>query len=184
LETLSKLKPVKYLLLYLILFFCSCSPKTDEVQMIYNDRSEIINLFASKSVMRSRGKNIILFYTHNKSKTNKYFFEINNSQLQFTNDSIEYAPDLLQLKNERGNELYKQELISKVKMFLDKMDEFNIRDISSDMAGVGISLKIYMKSKGVILYVPNSQSVPGPRFKDYINSMQKLDENWYYTMNE
>jgi hypothetical protein len=62
--------------------------------------------------MRSRGQNIILFYTHSNNKTNKYFFEIDNNQYRFMNDSIEYVPDLLKLKNERGGELYKQELIS------------------------------------------------------------------------
>jgi Mor family transcriptional regulator len=134
--------------------------------------------------MRSRGQNIILFYTHSNNKTNKYFFEIDNSQYRFMNDSIEYVPDLLKLKNERGGELYKQELISMAKVLLAKMDDFGIRDISSEMAGAGIALKIYMKSKGVVLYVPNPQKVPSQRFNDYINSMQKLDENWYYTMKE
>lgn len=175
---------MKYLLFYITLSAYSCSPNTDGIQKVYNDRNTLINLFTSKSVMRSRGQNVILFYTHKGDKTNKYHYEIDNNQYRFTNDSIEYVPDLLQLKDERGSTLYKQELISQVKILLNKMDELNIRDVSSDMAGAGIDLKIYMKSKGVILYVPNPQEVPSPRFKDYINSMEKLDNNWYYTMKE
>jgi hypothetical protein len=157
----------------------------DEIQKVYNHRNEIVNLFTSKSVMRSRGQNIILFYTHNGSKTNKYFFEINNKQYEFTNDSIEYSPDILQLNNERGSEQYKQELKSHIKILVEKMDGLDIRDIKGDLSDVGIDLKIYMKDlKGVVLYISNVNKVTTPFWKKYISSMKKLDDNWYYTMNE
>ena len=131
--------------------------------------------------MRSRGQNIILFYTHNEKKTNKYFIEINNNQYQFIKDSIEYMPDVLQFRHQREDELYKRELISYVKMLVSKMDEFNIRDVKGDLADVGIGLKIYPKgSDEVMLYVPNLNSVSSTYWKEYITSMNKLDNNWYY----
>ncbi len=41
-----------------------------------------------------------------------------------------------------------------------------------------------MRSNAVILYVPDIQMVPGPRFKDYVTAMRKLDDDWYYTLKE
>lgn len=132
--------------------------------------------------MRSRGQNIILFYTHHEKMTNKYFFEINNNQYLFIKDSIEYMPDVLQLRHQREHELYKTELISRVKMLVDKMDEFNIRDVKGDLADVGIGLKIYLQgSDEVMLYVPNLNNITSTYWKGYITSMNKLDNKWYYT---
>jgi len=69
----------------------------------------------------------------------------------FTNDSVEHVPDVLKLKNERASKLYKSESACHVKKLLNKMDELNIRDITtSDWVGVGIDLKIYVKSNGVV----------------------------------
>jgi hypothetical protein len=154
------------------------------VQKVYNNRSEIIDLFISKSVVRSRGQNVISFCTYNGSKTNKYFFETDSNQYRFTNDSVEYVPDLLRLKSERGSELYKKELEAHIKALLNKMDDLYIRDITSDWSGVGIDLKIYMKSNGVMLYVSELQKVDAPRFKEYVNSMKNFDKNWYYSMKD
>lgn len=177
---------MKYLLFYIsVLCLYSCTKSnTEKLKKVYNYRSSIANSFLSKSIFRSRGQNIILLYTHQNNKTNKYFFEIDNRQYRFINDSIEYIPDLLRLKYERGSDLYKQELISQIKTLLKEMDELDIRDVSSELAAVGINLKIHMKSQGVILYVPNLQKVQAPRFKPYINSMIKFDDNWYYTLKE
>ncbi len=134
---------MKKLALYLLLFIVGCSPANSEMKNIYNNRVKITDLFAFKSVMRGRGQNIILFYTYKDKKTNKYFFEISNNQYEFTNDSVEYTTDIMQLKGDRGSELYKRELISQIKMLMNKMDELNIRDFKSDLFGVGIDCKFF-----------------------------------------
>ena len=138
---------MRYTLIGFVILFYACSIKKQEATVIYNNRDRIISLFASKNVFRSRGQNIILLYTHNGNKTNKYFFEIIDNQFQFLNDSIEYVPDLLHLKSERGDEKYERELSSRLKPLINKMDELKIRDIRSDFANIGIGLNIYTRIK-------------------------------------
>ena len=163
----------------------SCSSHPNEIEKVYGERDNITRIFTGISVMRSRGQNIILFYTHKDKKINKYFFEDINDQYVFTNDSIEYTPDVLQLTGTKGSEQYKQELTSTIKTVLSKMDELNIRDIKSDLSDVGIDFQIYLKeSKGIILYVSNPQRISSFYWTKYIKSMQKIDEQWRYTLTE
>ena len=171
---------MKYLFISIVFF--ACVSKKDNILKVYDDRIAIIPLFTSKSVMRSRGQNIILFYTYNNKKTNKYFFEIKNEVCQFTNDSIEYTPDILKLKYERGSKSYSQELVTHVKILLAKMDELNIRDFKSDLSDVGIDLVIYLKkSRGFLVYLSNPKNVKLPYWINYLNPLQKLDSNWLCT---
>lgn len=134
--------------------------------------------------MRSRGQNHILFYTHKGEKTNQYFFEDSINHYTFMRDSIEYIPEIIGLKNKRGTELYKQELIFYLKSLLNKMDSLGIRDIKGDLYSLGIDLKIYMKTKGAVLYVSDPKKITSTQWQSYIGTMQKIDENWYYTMDE
>jgi hypothetical protein len=172
---------MKYIIITLAIFTCGCSNKNDEAKNIYDKKAEIIKDFSSKSVIRSRGQNIILFYTHSGSKTNKYFFEIKDNQFYFLNDSIEYSPDLLMLKYERGSEPYKNELLNYVKSLLATMDALKIRDFTSEWLSVGVNIKIYMQSQAVILFIEHPSNIKAPRFKDYVNSMIRLDSNWYFS---
>ena len=168
----------------LILCINSCSPSMNEIKNVYEKRSVLLNAFLSKSVMRSRGQNYIIFYTHKGGKTNQYFFEDSTNQYSFMRDSIEYNPDIIGLKNKSGTELYKQELISYVKPLVKEMDALGIRDIKGDLYSLGIDLKIYMKSKGVILYVSDRKKITSSQWQSYVGSMKKFDENWYYTIEE
>ncbi|NLR79521.1 hypothetical protein [Chitinophaga eiseniae] len=177
---------MKYLLLTIVVFFSACaSPKMDAIQSVYNSRDTIISLFRSKSIMRSRGENNILFCTHKDGKTNKYYFEVNENHYEFISDSITYSPDILDLKDVDSIK-DRQQLISHTKWLLDMMDKLSIRDIQGDLSDVGIDLKIYMKQgAGIILYVPDSQKIGLEYWKNYIGSMKKIDAHWYYstTMN-
>lgn len=144
----------------------------------------IIDLFAGKAVMQSRAKDFMILYTHSGDKTNAYHLQMANKQFRFNRDSIEYTPDQLQIKYKRGSELYQREVIENARMLLSRMDSLGIHEFSSDWGGPDIKLKINMLPRGVLLYVPHPQSVTEKVFIDYIHSMQKLDENWYYSMNE
>ncbi|RFS20981.1 hypothetical protein DVR12_16655 [Chitinophaga silvatica] len=174
---------MKYLMLLFFVFTFSCSSsKIDVINRINNDSDAIVNLFLHKSIIRSRGQNMVLFCTHRNDKSNRYYFEINDNNFHFTNDSIEYMPDILGIRKVRGTELYKQELVSHVKALLSKMDQLDIRDVLGDLSSQGIDLKIYMKQfPMVLLYVSDIQKVNMAYWQKYINSMQKLNAKWYYS---
>ncbi len=130
---------MKYVVLFITILAFSCSSRTDEIKEVYKDRGSIVSLFNSKSIMRSRGQNIILFYTYQENKKNKYYIDIEDGQYKFSNESLEYSPEDLQTKYQRGSEGYKRDIVFQVRSLLAKMDELKIRDISSDMVGIGIT---------------------------------------------
>jgi hypothetical protein len=171
-------------ILFLILCINGCSPSMNEIRAVYEKRTVLLDAFLSKSVFRSREQNYILFYSHKGEKTNQYFFKDSANQYHFIRDSIEYTPDISSFKNERGSEAFKQELISYIIPLLKKMDSLGIRDVKGDLYSLGIDLKIYMKSKGVILYVSDRKNITSSQWQTYVRSMQRIDENWYYTMDE
>lgn len=125
----------------------------------------------------------IFIHTQPKKK-NEYVFKKGTGEIQFLKDSIEYQPDIVELKNPKGTTAYLSELSSYVHSLLIKMDELKIREFTSDWSETGIDLKIYMDPDGVVLYVPDLKKVTAPRFKEYILSMKKMDEQWYYSLED
>lgn len=162
--------------------YCGCSSKNNEVNPIYKSRDELIKQFTAKTLMRSRGQNIILFYTHKNKYTNKYFFELVNDTCKFIRDSIEYTPDVMNFN--RAAATYNQELSNAVTPLIEKMDKLNIRDIKADLADIGIDLEIYLKeNKGELLYIATPDKVQLPYWKNFLNSFKRIDNNWYYSSN-
>lgn len=134
--------------------------------------------------MQSRARDFMIMYTHKGDKTNSYHLQMANKQFRFNRDSIEFSPDLLHIKSKRGTELYQHEVIENARLLMNRMDSLGIHEFYSDWGGPDIKLKINLLPRGVLLYVPKPKNVEEPIFREYINSMQKLDENWYYSMNE
>jgi|GEM_PF-5465231 len=161
----------------------SCNNK-EPVKKIYKEKDTIVTTFMNKSIIKSRGENYIFFKTHQKEKTNQYIFNVEGDRFIFSRDSIQYTPDILNLQGKVGDISYKADLENHLNSLVKEMERLGIRDVSSESASAGLDLKFFLKKKGVIIFVSNPEKVSGPRFKDYINSMQKLDDNWYYTFNE
>jgi hypothetical protein len=169
------------ILLAFMLIVTSCSSDIKEMQKVYDNKTEVMQLFISKTLLRGRQGEKIYFYTYLSGKTNKYVFGGDNNHYFFENDSIEYNLDILQFKSHKEDTLYKYELELSLNNILGEMDKLAISDFRSDWSPLGIDLKIYMKSNGIILYVSDPQKIKVQRFKDYVNSMKKFDEHWYYS---
>ncbi|PUZ19481.1 hypothetical protein GA0116948_1323 [Chitinophaga costaii] len=176
---------MRYILLFFVFFLYSCSSKINALQKVYNNKEKIIKMFSSKSIVRSRGQNIIFFSTHNNNITKKYFFVIDGNKYHLTDEKIEYTPDILGLKDTTiGSKLYNQELTATLTILVAEMDRLDIRDITSDLKDDGIGFKIYLKDfNGTMIYVPDLKKLRLPYWKTYINGMNKFDDNWYYTLN-
>lgn len=164
---------------------CTASPDMS-MENIYERRAEIVSTFNKVSVFRKRMGDYIFLHTYNGDKRNEYVFSMKTDTFFLLRDSILFNPDSILgvSQNEQDSSVYKEQLIGRLRLYLQKMDSLKISDISSEFLKQGIDLKIYMKPKGVLVYVSDSRKVVNDEWKKYIKSMQKLDENWYSTLNE
>ncbi|HET9056156.1 MAG TPA: hypothetical protein VFN30_04835 [Chitinophagaceae bacterium] len=159
----------------------SCRSYINEMKQAYNKRQEILQVFKNVSVFRDQRNNYIFLHTYNNSKQNQYIFSANQNEYSFERDSILFSPDgILNIVSE-GDPSYKKQLNERIKFYLKKMDSLNISDVSSDFISQGITLKIYMKSKAILLYVVDPKNVINQEWVNYLKSMKKFDDNWYYS---
>jgi hypothetical protein len=64
------------------------------------------------------------------------------------------------------------------------MNDFKIKNVSAEFAPLGIDMKIYFGDYKAMLYISNIDAVKNERWKNYIKSGEKLDENWYSVKDE
>jgi hypothetical protein len=172
---------MKLLLFLITLSSISCTNYVNEMKHVYNDKEEILQVFRNVSVFRDQRKDYAFLYTYNNDKQNQYIFSKGQDGYSFERDSILVAPDeVLGITGKQSNLDYKQQLNEKLKFYLGKMDSLSISDISSDFIPQGITLKVYMKSKAILVYVANPNNVTNPEWVNYLKSMKKFDEHWYY----
>jgi hypothetical protein len=175
------MKPLSIFLISLSFIGCTSSP--DEIKKVYNDREEILSIFNNVSVFTKRLGGNIFLYTYNGGKQNQYVFTTNQNRYFLFRDSILFNPDVVLRinKDQKDSINYKKQLGEKVRFYIKKMDSLNISDISSEFFSHGIDFKIHMKTTGVLVYVPDIKKVDNPQWVNYIKSMRKFDENWYYS---
>jgi len=169
----------------LICVISSCKdPAATEIRNIYDNRQNIAAIFSQKSVFRKNTGNNVFLYTYKSGMRNEYVFTLNAGDAMFFREKVLFNPDsvLGLIKNEKDKGAYQKQLADALKFYLSKMDVFNISDVSSEFYKQGIDLKIYMKNKSVILYISNRNNVNNVQWDNYIATMNKLDQNWYYSM--
>jgi hypothetical protein len=147
-------------LLSLCLMFLSitgCTSSGNEIKKVYTDKEEILSIFNNVSVFRKRLRGHIFLYTYNGGKQNQYVFTTNQNRYFLLRDSISFTPDVvLTIDRDQENSInYKKQLGEKASFYIKKMDSLNIGDISSEFFSYGIDFKIYMKTKGVLIHVPD-----------------------------
>lgn len=173
---------MKLLLCLILLSVIGCTSPADKMKKVYNDREEILSIFNNVSVFRKRLGGDIFLFTYNNGKQNQYVFTTNQGQYFLFRDSILFNPDVVLMinKEQQDSISYKKQLTEKVSFYIKKMDSLNISDVSSEFFNQGINLKIYMKSKSVLLYVSDLKNITNPQWLNYLKSMKKVDDHWYY----
>jgi hypothetical protein len=180
---------MKYFLILLttIFLFSGCDGVHDRrIEEVYKERISIIGLFKNVSVFRTRLGSLVLLKTHSENKTNEYWRKETTGQFKFSNVHIEFDPDTIigLTKDQKETAVYRNKVLGKIEVCLNKMDALGIGDVSHDMAKFGINLKIYMKSGVVILHVPDRTSMTHPNYTSYVDGMKRLDDQWYYSYSD
>lgn len=174
-------KPMKLLLLLAALSCIGCKSYVNEMKQVYDDRQRVIQMFSNVSVFRDQRTSYTFLYTYNNGKQNQYVFSHTQNGYSFLRDSTLFSPDkILDIASEYDSSAYKRQLEDKIAFYLQKMDSLNISDVSSEFIPQGITLKIYMKSKAILIYVADPKIVNNPEWINYLKSMKKFDDHWYY----
>lgn len=171
------------LLILISVSIVGCNLHPDEgMKEVSKRREEILSVFRNVSVFRKRTGDYIFLHSYKDGKKNEYVFGKDQGKYSLFRDTLLFSPDkVLNIASDRGNPDYKQQLNQKLVFYLGKMDSLSISDVSSDFIPQGITLKVYMKSKAVLVYAANPNSVTNPEWVNYLKSMKKIDDHWYYS---
>jgi hypothetical protein len=153
---------------------------------LYKKREYLLKEFKDKSVI-SRGEMLYELSYHKGQSVNSFFFEKKNDQLILTNDTLQFPiteiPAFASLNN-ADSVTYSKALTNELNRLLEVMDDLQISHVSAKFAPAGIDIKIYFGDYKALLYVTNIAAVKNERWKNYILSGKKLDENWYSVKDE
>lgn len=129
----------------------------------------------------------MFLHTYDGDKKNDYVFTLDQGRnYSLFRDKTLFIPDtLLKInKNELSRSIYKKQLFDKIDFYCKKMDSLHISDIDSEFSPQGIDLKIYLKSRGIVVFVLNQEKMVNSEWQQYIKSMKKFDDHWHYSANK
>lgn len=168
------------------IFFYSCNNDKRTAENLYKEREYLLKEFKDKSVISRGGIFYQLSYYKGQS-ANKFYFEKKNSVLLFTNDTIQYPVNEIAAftsVNAADSLNYRKALSSELSRLLKVMDDFKINHVSAEERYAGIDMKIYFGDYKALLYVSDVAGIKNERWKNYVTSGKKLDDNWYYVKEE
>lgn len=182
-------KPYQYTTVVFILatiFFYSCNNDKRTVDKLYKERKYLLSEFKDKSII-NRGEIFYQLSYYKDQWVNTFYFEKKNGSLVFTNDTIQYPINEISAFtsiNIADSSNYKQVLISELGRLIKVMNDFKISHVSAENRFAGIDMKIYFGDYKALLYVSNVSEVKNERWKNYVRSGKRLDDNWYYVKDE
>lgn len=168
----------------IVIFFIPCdNSDARKVTELYEKRDTLIAEFKGVSVIRSRGKNVIVLSYHKSEAVNQLFFDKKANEFILTN--YIYQDSAMMLKTDADSTAFKNKMEAELKRLLIIMDNLEITDVSSEFENLGIDIKFYLKGGDVLLFVSNPEAVKNENWANYlINSKKKFDSYWYYIKDE
>lgn len=172
---------MKVILLLISISIIACTSYKHDINRVYEDKEKVLSVFSNVSVFRDERNKYAFLNTHSNGKQNQYIFSKSQNEYSFERDKVLFNPDkVVNITNKQEFQVYKQQLNEKLKFYLKTMDSLNISDVSSEFIQQGITLKVYMKSKAILVYVADPSSVTNSEWINYLKSMKRFDDHWYY----
>jgi hypothetical protein len=168
------------------IFFYSCNNDKRTADNLYKEREYLLKEFKDKSVI-SRGEIFYQLSYYKGQSVNKFYFEKKNGVLLFTNDTIQYPVNEIAAftsVNIADSLNYRKALSIELNRLLKVMHGFKINHVSAEERYAGIDMKIYFGDYKALLYVTDVAGIKNERWKNYVTSGKKLDDNWYYVKEE
>ena len=166
---------------------CSCNSNDKRIAInLYKERESLLKEFKDKSVIGRGGKFYRLSYYKGQS-VNTFSFEKRDTSFVLTNDTLQYPITEITAFAVVSNtdiSTYVQTLINELNRLLNVMNDFEISHVSAENRTAGVDMKIYFGDYKALLYISNVAAVKNERWKNYIQSGEKFDENWFYVKDE
>lgn len=165
-----------------IAFLLGCKAPENDVTIVYQARNDLQQMFKNLSIFRER-TGYIFFHTYSGNNRNEYSAIRSHDRIKLHKIRTSFSPDTFLLADKNANQVGEDEeiLSDKLKSYIYKLDALQINSISREFADKGISLKIYMKSKKIMIYVPYREKVSNVEWRRYIEQFNKIDDYWYYS---
>jgi response regulator RpfG family c-di-GMP phosphodiesterase len=173
-------------LVLITVILLSCNSDKKIVDKLYKQRVYLLKEFKDKSVI-SRSEIFYQLSYYKGQSANTFYFEKKDNVLVFTNDTIQYPIHEIVAfvsVNIADSLNYRKALSSELSRLLKVMDNFNISHVSAEERYAGIDMKLYFGDYKALLYVSNVAGIKNERWKNYVSSGKKLDDNWYYVKEE
>ena len=169
------------------IFFYSCQTKEISVaKNLYEQREYLLKEFKDKSII-SRGEIFYQLSYYKGQSVNTFFFEKKGDALIFTNDTLQYPVNEIAAfvsVNIADSSNYSNALSKELSRLLNVMNDLKIDNVRADFASVGVDMKIYFGDYKALLYVQHPEDIKNERWKNYISTGEKFDNNWYYVKDE
>lgn len=159
-----------------VVIFLSCTD--NKIKKVYKNREYLMDLCKDKVLQKSRGNSFVLFKTIKNKSINEYYFDVDSGVYKFVRDTIQYTPDIIELKSARGTNAYKIEVCNYVKTIDEKLESLSINEFSTQFDSFGEPFKFYMKDGKIVIFIPNIEAIS--KDEEYIESLNKIGEYWYY----
>lgn len=174
-----------FIIVLIALYSCTGNDKRIATNL-YKERESLLQEFKGKSII-NRGK---IFYELSYYKgqfVNTFYFEKKNDSMILTNDTLQYPITEITAfasVNIADSLTYNKTLTNELSRLIKVMDIFSISNVSAGFAPAGVDMKIYFGDYKALLYVGSIATVKNERWKNYIQSGEKFDENWYFVKDE
>lgn len=168
------------------IFFYTCNNDKRTADNLYKEREYLLKEFKDISVI-SRGENFYQLSYYKGQSVNTFYFEKRDDSLMLTNDTIQYLINEIAAftsVNIADSLNYRKALSHELNRLLKVMTDFGIKNVSANFASAGVDMKIYFGDYKALLYVTDVAGIKNERWKNYVTSGKKLDDNWYYVKDE
>lgn len=168
---------MKYLFALFLMFFLLGSCQRNDINKILKNKDAIIEKTKNSSLLK-RNSVIIYKTTNSIGKINEYYFQIENSKLEYVRDSLTYESNFYDSKKKILNQNILDSVVNDYYQFLN---QYNLYGFTSDFSEFGIEMKFYLNDGGVLLYVPEEKKIKNLSYKKYIMDSEIIEQHWYYS---
>jgi len=168
----------------LVVFFAAffaCNNDRTVASKLYDRRNYLLQEFKDKSIIGRGGVFYQLSY-YNEQSVNTFYFSKKGEDLVLTNDTLQYPVKNISAFaniNEADSLIYRDTVSKELERLLKVMHDLKISHVSAEERYAGIDMKIYFGDYKALLYVKNLLVIQNERWKSYVLSGERLDDNWY-----
>jgi hypothetical protein len=173
------------LIVLLLQFGCSNNRNRKFADYFYkNNRHVALTTFKNIGIFEREDYLLLLIYSNNDSVAGFKFKNYDKNDFSklslvdsLSQDKIKMLEKILNVDSSKNIKFL---LLKYFYEILQKMEVFNLIEISHNKKQLGIDTEYYLSWSDVILYIPDAVKVTNSNWKNVLNNAHKYDDSWYY----